>query len=257
MVFRAIYLWWTTTLVYVNVKVRLFATLRERADRSEFEIELADGTTAGAAVTEIAHSAGFADLLGRLPLVVAINREYAGDDELLSDGDELALIPPVSGGAGPATVPSVHARIVSEPLSADRVTALVADPGAGATVVFHGTTRDVTELEYEAYAEMAQAEIERILRAVIEQFEVLGAAAEHRTGIVPLGESSVIVAVSAAHRGAAFDGARAAIDRIKEMAPIWKVEVDVRDAAVTRTRVEGTLPNVAENRDDPTNRTES
>lgn len=224
------------------MKVRLFAALRERSEASEFEIELPDGATAASAVDRAAEQAGFADLVGKLPFVVAINREYADNERALSDGDELALIPPVSGGAGPNVAAEVAASVGDRPLSADAVTKQVADPRAGATVVFHGTTRDVQMLEYEAYNEMAEQEIERILRQVTAEFEVIAAAASHRTGEVPLGEPSVIVAVSAAHREAAFEAARAAIDRIKAEAPIWKVEVDDRDGAVTRTRVPGNVP---------------
>jgi molybdenum cofactor biosynthesis protein MoaC len=155
----------------------------------------------------------------------------------VSEGDEVALIPPVSGGATAAS----HVRVTSEPLSVDELASAVARPGAGALVVFCGTTRDVESLEYEAYAEMASERIAAIVDDCIAHHGLEAAAAEHRVGTVALGEPSVIVAVSAAHRGEAFAGAREAIDRIKAEAPIWKVEVEGEE----RHRVEGELPPVA------------
>ena len=135
---------------------------------------------------------------------------------MLSPDDELALIPPVSGGA--------HALVSAEPLSLDAVAARVRDPRAGAVVTFSGTTRDVAWLDYEAYAEMAAERIEAIVEAAAARHGLCAAAAEHRVGRVPLGEPSVLVAASAPHRGEAFAGAREIIDAIKATAPIWKAE---------------------------------
>jgi molybdopterin synthase catalytic subunit len=151
---------------------------------------------------------------------MAVNREYARADDPLAPGDELALIPPVSGGA--TTAP--HVAIRSEPLSLDAVAARVRDPRAGAVVVFEGVTRDVGWLDYEAYAEMAAEQMQAIVAAAIERHGLCAAAAEHRVGRVPLSEPSVIVAASARHRGEAFAGAREIIDEIKARAPIWKAE---------------------------------
>jgi MoaE-MoaD fusion protein len=167
--------------------------------------------------------------------VVAINREYADEQALVRAGDEVALVPPVSGGAG--VVRAV--RVTGDPLDLATVAAAVRDPSAGAVVLFEGVTREVPELDYEAYAEMAEAKLRAIGEEVAAGHGLSAVALEHRTGTVPLGEPSVIVAASAPHRGEAFEGARALIDRVKAEAPIWKVEVD---AAGGRTRVEGTLP---------------
>jgi molybdopterin synthase catalytic subunit len=175
------------------VRVRLFAQLRERAGAPVLELELPEGARVADAIAAVG------DLAEGLPLVMAVNREYADADVTLRPSDELALVPPVSGGAGPA----LHWRITDEPLSLDALAARVADPRAGAVVTFSGTTRDVSHLDYEAYAEMAQAELERIVRAVAAEHDVCAAAAEHRTGRVALGEASVIVAASAPHRPAA------------------------------------------------------
>jgi molybdopterin synthase catalytic subunit len=153
-------------------------------------------------------------------VAMAVNRDYADPGTILAVGDELALVPPVSGGAG------VHCRIVDGPLSLEAVITIVGRPSAGAVVSFQGTTRDVERLDYEAYREMAEQRIATILTDCVELHGLEAAAAEHRIGSVPLGEPSVIVAVSAVHREEAFAGARQAIDRIKAEAPIWKREVE-------------------------------
>lgn len=206
------------------ISVRLFAMLRERAGRDSVALELDEGATVSDALAALRAQDGLAEILDRAPVVMAVNRDYAPDDRALREGDEVALIPPVSGGAGDA----VHARVTAEPLSAQRVAALVGRPAAGAIVTFQGTTRDVERLEYEAYVEMAQERIAGILRECVERHGLEAAAAEHRVGGVALGEASVVVAVSAAHREEAFAAARDAIDRIKAQVPIWKREVDPR-----------------------------
>ena len=193
----------------MRVTVRLFAILRQRAGRDTLELALPDGARVSDALAEVD------DLAGGLKLVMAVNREYAAADHPLEAGDELALIPPVSGAV---------VAIREEPLSADAVVARVRDPRAGAVVVFEGVTRDVAWLDYEAYAEMATEQITAIVVAAVERHGLCAAAAEHRVGRVPLSEPSVVVAVSAGHRGEAFAGAREIIDEIKARAPIWKAE---------------------------------
>jgi molybdopterin synthase catalytic subunit len=129
--------------------------------------------------------------------------------------------------------------VTGEALDVAAVAAAVRDPAAGAVVLFEGVTREVPELDYEAYAEMAEQKLRAIGEEVAAAYSLSAVALEHRTGTVPLGEPSVIVAAAAPHRSEAFNGARALIDRVKAEAPIWKVEVD---GAGVRTRVEGTLP---------------
>jgi len=215
------------------LQVRLFAVLRERAGRDSLEIEVAEGATVAEALRALAAtSEPLGATLEAMPVVMAVNRSYVGTEATLSPGDELALIPPVSGGAGPApdegteAAPRPHVRVTAEPLSADRLNRLVATSRTGAIVTFQGTTRDVERLDYEAYEPMAEEKIAAILLDVLVRHEIEGAAAEHRTGPVPRGEPSVVVAVAAAHRGPAFAAAREAIDRIKAEAPIWKREVE-------------------------------
>jgi MoaE-MoaD fusion protein len=200
----------------VEVTVRLFAMLRERAGAGSVTLELPEGARVRDALESLS---GLAE---GIPLVMAVNREYASEDDVLDAGDELALIPPVSGGAPRATR---LVRVTSEPLSLDALAASVRDPRAGAVVTFSGVTREVERLDYEAYAEMAEQRIGEIVNEAVERHGLCAAAAEHRVGEVPLSEPSVIVAVSAPHRGEAFAGARAIIDRVKAEAPIWKKEI--------------------------------
>jgi molybdopterin converting factor subunit 1 len=205
------------------LQVRLFAILRERAGRDRVEIEVDEGATVADALAALGTaSEPLAEALKAMPVVMAVNRSYADEGAPLSAGDELALIPPVSGGAGPRP----HVRITSDPLSADRLNALVAPDHTGAIVTFQGTTRDVERLDYEAYEPMAEERIAVILTDLLDRHEIEGVAAEHRTGAVPRGEPSVVVAIAAAHRGPAFAAAREAIDRIKAEAPIWKREIE-------------------------------
>jgi molybdopterin synthase catalytic subunit/molybdopterin converting factor small subunit len=191
----------------VRVSIRLFAGLRERAGRDELELDLPDGARVADALAQVQH------LAPGVSLVLAVNREYADRDVVLHAGDELAVVPPVSGGA-----------VLDGPLSLEAVAARVQDPRAGAVVTFSGTTRDVAFLDYEAYVAMATERIDAIVAEAIERHGLCRAAADHRYGRVPLGEASVVVAASAPHRGEAFAGAREIIDAIKAQAPIWKRE---------------------------------
>jgi MoaE-MoaD fusion protein len=214
----------------VNVSVRLFAGLRERAGSERIVVELPDGAVVR-------------DLLAVMELqpgqcVVAINREYVRADAPIGAGDEVALIPPVSGGADD---PVRVVRVTADPLDLAALSAAVRDPRAGAVVCFEGVTRDVPTLEYEAYAEMAAERLRAIAAEEADRHGLCAVAVEHRVGTVALSEPSVIVAVSAPHRGEAFAGARAVIDRVKAEAPIWKVEVG---ADGSQTRVPGALPPV-------------
>jgi MoaE-MoaD fusion protein len=202
----------------MHVRVRLFAILRDRAGGSdELELELPEGAVVADALERVRA------LTDGVPVVLAVNQEYAERGAPLHPDDELALIPPVSGGAS-QSAPTLHVRVRGEKLSADSLRHRVRDPRAGAIVVFEGVTREVPQLQYEAYAEMAERQIGEIVAAAVERHGLCSAAAEHRVGVVPLSEPSVAVAVSAPHRAEAFAGAREIIDRIKARVPIWKQE---------------------------------
>jgi molybdopterin synthase catalytic subunit len=204
----------------MRVSVRLFAGLRERAGADRVEIDLPEGARVADVLAAMA-TTPVGELRPR-ECVVAVNREYAEPHEHVQAGDEVALVPPVSGGADP------HVRVGPDPISLEELSARVAHPDAGAVVSFEGMPREVAALDYEAYVEMAEHRIAAILRECTEDHGLVAAAAEHRTGTVPLGEASVVVCVSAPHRPEAFAGAREAIDRIKAETPIWKREVERR-----------------------------
>ena len=219
----------------MDVTVRLFASLREHAGAGTVTLDLAEGATVADAIVALRGGA-LAGLPENAPFVTAVAREYVKPDHGLVDGDELALVPPVSGGDGG---PVRLADVIDETIDVEAVRRSVADPATGATVVFMGTTRDVPSLEYEAYVDMAREQIAALAARVAEQHGCVAVACVHRVGLVPLGDPSVVVAASAAHRAEAFDGARALLDAVKAQAPIWKKE-HYRDGDAAW--VEGTLP---------------
>ena len=198
----------------VAVTVRLFAGLRERAGAARLEV---DGVER---VGDVWAKLG----LGEEPagLLYAVNREYAGRESALRDGDEVALIPPVSGGAF---------RISAEPLDLSAAVAEAASDDAGAVATFVGTVRrrsrerDVLYLEYEAFEEMAEPMLVRLAGDLKAKHGLCEVAIHHRIGRVEIGEPSVVIAVSAAHRAAALEACREAIDTLKETIPLWKKEV--------------------------------
>jgi molybdopterin synthase catalytic subunit/molybdopterin converting factor small subunit len=197
----------------VTVRVRLFAGLRERAGWSEREVEAASVGDVWAALDLGEEPAG---------LLYAVNQEYADRDRSLSDGDEVAVIPPVSGGAF---------RLVEGSLDLGAVVAEVEDERAGAIATFQGTVRrqsrgrTVIALEYEAYAGMAEKVMAEIAGEVKERYELCEIAIAHRTGRCEVGEVSVAIAVSAAHRQDALSACRDVIDELKERVPLWKKEL--------------------------------
>jgi molybdopterin synthase catalytic subunit len=195
------------------VTVRLFAGLRERAGWSRREV---DATT----VADIWPALGLGD--EPAGLLYAVNQEYAERERELAPGDEVALIPPVSGGAF---------LLSDEPLSLDRVVDEVRSDEAGAIATFTGTTRvhsrgrTVTHLDYEAYEGMAEKVMEEIADALRARYVLTGIAIHHRVGRCAIGETSVVIAVSAPHRQDALAACKDAIDELKERVPLWKKEV--------------------------------
>jgi MoaE-MoaD fusion protein len=200
----------------VRVVVKLFAGLRERAGTGEQRVELPEGATAG----DVWSALG----LGEEPpgLLYAVNKEYAERDRPLAEGDEVALIPPVSGGGY---------RLSEEPLDLAAAVSEVADERAGAIATFVGTTRvesrgrTVIHLEYEAYEGMAEQVMEELAATLQARYTLCAVAIHHRVGRVGIGEQSVVIAVSAPHRHDALAACRDAIDTLKETVPLWKKEV--------------------------------
>ena len=195
------------------VTVRLFAGLRERAGWSRRELE-------AATVSDVWPALGLGD--EPAGLLYAVNRDYADRDRELQDGDEVALIPPVSGGSF---------LLVAGPLDVAAVVHEVEDPEAGAIATFVGTVRrrsrdrDVLHLEYEAYEDMAEPMLAALGKELTERHGLCGVAIHHRLGRVEIGQASVVIAVSAPHRSAALDACREAIETLKTTIPLWKKEV--------------------------------
>ncbi len=221
---------------WVKITVRLFASYREAVGHSLVEVPLdpdADGPAIWAAL--VARYPRLASLPA--PSGYAVNDEYTPAPGPLRESDEVALIPPVSGGDGrtpTSTDAATHAALITltdAPISVDGVLAAVADPSAGAVVLFLGVVRDnargrrVQHLTYEAYDVLARRELERIARDAAARWPITRVAITHRTGRLGIGEASVAIAVSAPHRAAAFDAGRFCIDALKLTVPIWKKEI--------------------------------
>ncbi len=210
----------------MNIRVKLFASLREAAGRTTIDLTLPDGATVADAL---------AALDGQLrpasqgtPVAVAINRRYVEPNTGLREGDELALLPPVSGGQETTRL----FEMTDGPISLDDVASRVRAPTHGAITVFAGVVRGETGalttdyLEYETYPEMAEAVFAQIADEVRQRWpDISSIAIVHRTGRMNVGEASVVIAIAAAHRADTFDACHYAIDRLKAIAPIWKKEV--------------------------------
>jgi molybdopterin synthase catalytic subunit len=202
----------------MNVRVRLFAGLRERAGTGVVEVDVAEGATVGDVWPLLA--------LGDEPggLLYARNRVYVERSEVVHAGDELAFIPPVSGG---------DFRLASEPLSVEDAVGEVRDEAAGAIATFVGTTRahsrgrDVLHLEYEAYEGMAEQVMANLATELTQRHDLCKVAIHHRVGRVDIGGTSVVIAVSAPHRAAALEACAEAIEELKVSVPLWKKETYV------------------------------
>jgi molybdopterin synthase catalytic subunit len=202
----------------MNVRVRLFAGLRERAGTGAVEVDVAEGATVGDVWPLLA--------LGDEPggLLYARNREYVERSEAVHPGDEIAFIPPVSGG---------DFRLAAEPLLVEDVVGEVRDDAAGAIATFVGTTRahsrgrDVLHLEYEAYEGMAEQVMANLATELTQRHDLCKVAIHHRIGRVDIGGTSVVIAVSAPHRAAALEACADAIEELKVSVPLWKKETYV------------------------------
>jgi len=212
----------------MHLVVRLFATLRDRAKTNQVVVELADDATVGALRDQVA--ADYPALAAALPTcLVAVNREFAFADTPLHPGDEVALFPPVSGGADWPTI----TRITPDALDVNEVVHSLTLPTTGAVVAFTGTVRgseqdrQVVRLFYEAYAPMAETKLGQVVGEMRAKFPAVeGIALIQRVGMLAAGEPTILVAVSSPHRDqGCFEAARYGIDRIKEIVPVWKKEI--------------------------------
>ncbi len=206
-----------------TAKIRLFARLADLAGTREAEVELGEGLTAAGVFDVLMQR--YPSLTGFDAIVrFAVNSEYVPASHPVRDGDEVALIPPVSGG-------SVLIEVTADELDPGRVVEHVRRDDAGAVALFYGIVRDhnqgrkVLHLEYDAYPAMATSVMQRIADEIEERFNIAQTAIQHRTGRLEIGETSLLVAVSSAHRGEAFEACHALVNRFKEEVPIWKKEV--------------------------------
>ena len=209
----------------ITVQMRYFAIVREQLGKSKETIELADGSTVGDALDLVLAEN---DRLknAQSSLMVMVDQRYQPRDFVLSNGVEVALIPPVSGGSN-----EQRFLVSDNVIDPRRVENLVVDESSGALVTFAGTVRDhargkaVTALEYEAYPPAAEKMLEQIGDEIFVHWGIRNVAIQHRYGLLQIGETSVVIAVSSPHRDAAFEACRYAIERIKMIVPIWKREI--------------------------------
>jgi MoaE-MoaD fusion protein len=219
----------------MRIRVLLFGQLKDMLGRAEDLVELQAGATLSSLVGHYSRQfPQFQAFAGSIAL--SINQEYAHLSSPLKDGDEVGLLPPVSGGKSPAagnenaTLQSEHCAIVREKIDIAKIRQALVHPEDGAAVVFDGVVRNNTRgrktlyLDYEAYETMALNEMEKLAQAALERYKVRDVRAVHRLGRLEIGESSIVIAVGSAHRGAAFDACRWLIDTLKKTVPIWKKE---------------------------------
>lgn len=214
----------------MTITVRLFAAMADAAGARELTIELPEGATGRDLLSLL--SQRYPKVAALAPsLRLAVNQEYVPWESPLRPDDEIAIIPPVSGGGGATDEAEPFVEVTTEPLSADHYQQRVVAPTCGAVALFVGVVREFTgekrtlSLKYEAYGEMAEREMTKIAREIQERWPGARVAIGHRIGELEIGEASVIVAVATPHRAAAFEAARFGIDTIKERVPIWKKEV--------------------------------
>jgi len=216
------------------IRVLLFGQLKDMLGRAEDQVELPPDATLSSLVDHYSQNfPQFQAFAGSIAL--SINQEYAYLSSPLKDGDEVGLLPPVSGGKSPvagdtATLQSAHCAIVRTKIDIAKIREEVEGPEDGAAVVFDGVVRNNTRgwktlyLDYEAYEVMALNEMEKLAQAALERYHVRDVRAVHRLGRLEIGESSIVIAVASAHRGAAFEACRWLIDTLKKTVPIWKKE---------------------------------
>jgi molybdopterin synthase catalytic subunit len=214
----------------MRVKVLLFGQLKDIVGRQEEFLELQPGARLNTVMSHYAEQyPRFKGLTSSI--ACSINQEYAQSSAVLREGDEIGLLPPVSGGkSGVKELRSPHCAIVREEIDVRKIKEGLEDPSDGAAVLFEGVVRDNTRgrrtlyLDYEAYESMALNEMEKLAQAALERFQVRDVAIVHRLGRLQIGETSVLIGVASAHRGAAFEACRWLIDTLKKTVPIWKKE---------------------------------
>jgi len=210
------------------ITIKLFAILKDKAGASELSIPDTPATVSDLLQQLSREHPEISNILSWGSVLVAVNQEFAKPDALLKDGDEVALMPPVSGGAEP----SRNIRIQTEPFSLDDEIERIkkTSTAIGAIVTFLGTTRDISQgkqvakLEFEHYSGMAEKKLREIREKAIQEYGAIDVCIIHRIGTIPVGENIVFIATASGHRDAAFSACRFCIDELKRITPIWKKE---------------------------------
>ena len=214
----------------INIKVRLFAALKEIIGKNRLDLQIPEGSSVGYAITAIEEAYPAVEKIIKISKF-AVNMEYADTEKKLTEGDEITIIMPVSGGVCSAAEKNMRIEITGEKIDDAKVLDFVSDASAGSVLLFNGTVRDnddgkpVEYLYYEAYEEMAVKEIKKLIEAAFDKYDILKVCVIHRTGKMNAGEISISIGVSSPHREDSYIASKFLIDNIKETVPVWKKEM--------------------------------
>jgi molybdopterin synthase catalytic subunit len=214
----------------INIKVRLFAALKEIIGKNRLDLQIPEGSSVGYAIAAIEEAYPAVKKIIRISKF-AVNMEYANAEKKLTEGDEITIIMPVSGGVCSSAEKNMHIEITGEKIDDAKVLDFVSDASAGSVLLFNGTVRDnddgkpVEYLYYEAYEEMAVKEIKKLIEAAFDKYDILKVCVIHRTGKMNAGEISISIGVSSPHREDSYIASKFLIDNIKETVPVWKKEI--------------------------------
>ena len=214
----------------INIKVRLFAALKEIIGKNSLDLQIPEGSSVGYAIASVERSyPAVKKIIGISKF--AVNMEYADTEKKLDEGDEITIIMPVSGGLYSGAEKNIHIEITADKIDAAKALDFVSDVSAGSVLLFNGTVRDnddgkpVEYLYYEAYEEMAVKEIKKLIEAAYDKYDILKVCVIHRTGKIDTGEISISIGVSSPHREDSYLASKFLIDSIKETVPVWKKEM--------------------------------
>ena len=214
----------------ISIKVRLFAALKEIIGKNQLDLQIPEGSTVKDVIAVIEETYPAVKKIIKISKY-AVNMEYTETEKKLTEGDEITIIMPVSGGVYSASETNMHIEITGEKIDDAKVLDFVSDISAGSVLLFNGTVRDnddgkpVEYLYYEAYEEMAVKEIKKLISAAFNKYNILKVCVIHRTGKMDAGEISISIGVSSPHREDSYLASKFLIDNIKETVPVWKKEM--------------------------------
>ena len=214
----------------ISIKVRLFAALKEIIGKNQLDLQIPEGSTVKDVIAVIEETYPAVKKIIKISKY-AVNMEYTETEKKMTEGDEITIIMPVSGGVYSASETNMHIEITGEKIDDAKVLDFVSDISAGSVLLFNGTVRDndggkpVEYLYYEAYEEMAVKEIKKLIAAAFDKYNILKVCVIHRTGKMDAGEISISIGVSSPHREDSYIASKFLIDNIKETVPVWKKEM--------------------------------